>query len=387
MDYRTRSLRLHRKLKGKVEVTPKTPVNTRQDLSLVYTPGVAEACLEITRRPEAAFDLTIKSNTVAIISDGSAVLGLGNIGPEAALPVMEGKAMLFKKFAGLNAFPICLRTQDVDEIVSIVKALAPTFGAVNLEDISAPRCFEIESRLQDIGIPVMHDDQHGTAIVVRAALINAAKVVGKKFEDLSVVVNGAGAAGIAIAHILGLPEHASVRTPRVRDITVCDSRGVIGFHRKDLNGHKEALVSWTNGRGVKGSLAEALVGADVCIGVSQPGVLKPEMIKTMAQKPIVCALANPIPEIMPDEARKAGAVVVATGRSDFPNQVNNALAFPGVFQGALSIRAKKITLDMKIAAAEALAKIITRPTKNKILPSIFDRQVVKKVAEAVRRVA
>lgn len=386
MDFKKKALDLHKKLKGKLEVRSKIKLENREDLSLAYTPGVAEPSRVIAGDKEAVYEYTIKGNTVAIVSDGSAVLGLGNIGPEAALPVMEGKAAILKEFAGVDAFPICLGTQDTDEIVRTVELIAPVFGAVNLEDISAPRCFEIEERLQGIGIPVFHDDQHGTAIVLLAGLINAVKLAGKDIQSLKVVISGAGAAGTAITKLLKCVNHKSedgVCIP-VKDIIVCDSKGIISRDRGDISGYKEKIAGLTNVGNVSGGLKEAIVGADVFIGVSAPGVLTGEMIKTMNDKSIVFAMANPTPEIMPDEAKKAGVFVVATGRSDFPNQINNALAFPGVFRGALDTRAKQITPGMKLAAAYALAEYIDSPSVEKILPPATDKGVVETVAKAVR---
>ena len=368
---------------GKLEVKPRISVDSKEKLSIAYTPGVAEVCREIYNNPDAVYDYTIKGNSVAVVSDGSAVLGLGNIGPEAALPVMEGKALLFKEFAGIDAFPICLATQESNEIIKIVKAIAPVFGGVNLEDISAPRCFEIEAALQGIGIPVMHDDQHGTAIVVLAGLINAAKAVGKQLEELKVVISGAGAAGTAVARLLlclGIDRQICTS---VREIIICDSKGIIHKGRADLAPHKKELADATNKSGIAGSLADAMKGCDAFIGVSAPGIVTEEMIRTMANNAIVFAMANPVPEIMPDIAGRAAAVV-ATGRSDFPNQVNNVLAFPGVFRGALDARASRITNEMKLAAAYALAGCV-KPSAGRILPEALDRSVAQKVAEAVRK--
>lgn len=377
MDLKTKVLKLHAKYRGKLATKITTPVRTISDMTLVYTPGVAEASKAIAQDRNKVYDYTIKGHTVAVVTDGSAVLGLGNIGPEAALPVMEGKAALFKTFANLDAFPICLSTQDPQEIIKIVKSIAPVFGGINLEDISAPRCFEIEEALQDLGIPVMHDDQHGSAIVVLAGLINASKVIGKKLKDLKVVVLGAGAAGGAAALFLA---------NRVKDVYAVDSTGIINSDR-DLVNYKAKIAGVTNKVNLKGSLQVALKGADVFIGFSKGDLLKETDIKLMAQKPIVFALANPVPEIMPDIARKAGAYVIATGRSDYPNQVNNSLAFPGVFKGALQNRAKRITEEMKVKAAEALAFLVKNPTVDKIIPSPFDKGVVESVANAVMQSA
>ncbi len=382
------SLNLHKKLKGKIEVKTKFEVKDKNDLSLVYTPGVAEVSSQIAKNPEKAYDLTIKNNTVAIVSDGSAVLGLGNIGPYAAIPVMEGKALLFKEYAGINAFPITVETQNTFEIINLVKNIAPVFAGINLEDISAPRCFEIEEALQNIGIPVFHDDQHGTAIVLLAALINATKLAGKKLTDLKVVINGAGAAGTAIANLLMCVGHDPRVCEPVKDIIVCDSVGIISQNRLDIqnNPGKMRLSNITNKKNIDGTLKDALKEADVFIGVSTGKVLKPQMIKVMAEKPIVFAMANPIPEIMPDVAKKAGAFVVGTGRSDFPNQVNNVLAFPGVFLGAIEARAKTITNGMKIGAAFALAGSVKNLTVDNILPSPLDKTVPKIIAKKVKEI-
>jgi malate dehydrogenase (oxaloacetate-decarboxylating) len=388
MNIYERALALHKKLKGKIGVVSKVNVKTKDALSLVYSPGVAEPCLEIHRNPDAVYDLTIKANSVAIVTDGSAVLGLGNIGAHASIPVMEGKAMLFKMFAGIDAFPICIDTQDTLEIVETVKRIAPVFGGINLEDIAAPRSFEIERRLQDIGIPVFHDDQHGTAIVVLAGLINAAKYVGKELKDLKVVINGAGAAGVAIARLLRCVDHpdSDICTP-VRQILICDSQGIIHRDRDDLNFAKRDLLTFTNRRNVTGTLYDALVDADVFIGVSQGDLLSRGHVRTMASNPIIFALANPTPEIMPDEAYAGGACIVATGRSDFKNQINNVLGFPGIFRGALDARAKTITPYMKLSAAYAIAECIEKPSKNLIIPPSLNKDVAKKVAEAVYKAA
>ncbi len=377
------SLRFHEERKGKIEVRPKIRVKGKEELSIVYTPGVAEPCRAISREPERVWDLTIKGNSVAVVSDGSAVLGLGNIGPEAAIPVMEGKAMLFREFAGIDAFPVCLATQDPKEIVETVRRIAPVFGGINLEDISAPRCFWIEENLQDLGIPVFHDDQHGTAVVVLAALLNAAKVVGKKLEDMKVVISGAGAAGTAIAKLLLCVGYDRNVCRPVKDIVVCDSRGVIFNGREGLHGHKKELAELTNRSGVKGSLADAMRGADAFIGVSAGGIVSREMVRSMAEDAIVFAMANPVPEIQPEEAREAGARIVATGRSDLPNQINNVLAFPGIFRGALDCRASVINSEMKLAAAYGLAGVVKNPSEERIVPEVFDRNVVPAVSEAV----
>jgi malate dehydrogenase (oxaloacetate-decarboxylating) len=381
-DYYAASLALHIKHKGKIAVRSKIPVKTKDDLSTVYSPGVAAPCLEIAKNPEAAYLYTIKSNTVAVISDGSAVLGLGNIGALAAIPVMEGKAMLFKKFAGIDAFPICLDTQNTDEIVNTIRNIAPVFGGINLEDIAAPRSFEVEERLQDLGIPVFHDDQHGTAIVVMAALINSAKVLKKKLNDMKIVINGAGAAGVAIAKLL--KGYGTVDPLiSVRDIILCDRKGILHQSREDLNESKKATLEFTNFEGIHGTVRDALHGADVFIGVSEGNLLVADDIRVMAKNPIVLALANPTPEIMPEEAYKGGAAIVGTGRSDMPNQVNNVLGFPGIFRGALDARATKITIEMKLAAAHAIASCVEKPTRDTIIPTSLDKKVAQRVAKAV----
>lgn len=361
---------------GKIEVTPKIRVHTKKMLSQVYTPGVAEPCKKIFDDPKLAYEYTSKWNNVAIITDGSAVLGLGNIGPEAALPVMEGKAVIFKEFAGINAYPICLNTQDVEEIIKTVKYISPVFGGVNLEDISAPRCFEIEQRLiKELDIPVFHDDQHGTAIVVLAALKNALKVVGKGMSDVKVVVSGAGAAGIAVSKLL--------INAGVKDVVVVDSTGIIYNGRNEnMNFAKKEIAEMTNKREIRGSLGDAVKGRDIFIGVSTQGVLSKKMVRTM-KEPIIFAMANPMPEIMPDDALDAGAKVIATGRSDFPNQVNNALVFPGMFRAALDFRTK-IDYPMKMAAADAIAGLVKNPTKKKIVPDIFDKRIVPAIVKAVK---
>jgi malate dehydrogenase (oxaloacetate-decarboxylating) len=388
MDVYQKALKLHKKLQGKIEVRNKLNVTKSEQLALVYSPGVAQPCLEIQANPDSVYDYTMKGNTVAVVSDGSAVLGLGNIGPEASIPVMEGKAMLFKKFANLNAFPICLATQDTDEIIETVRRIAPVFGGINLEDISAPRCFEIEDRLQDLGIPVFHDDQHGTAIVVLAGLINAAKVAKKNIFDLKVVINGAGAAGGSITRLLKCIDTAdNDHCISVRDIVVCDSKGIISSERTDLTSDKVGLLKYTNVNNQSGSLRDALVGADVFIGVSKGNLLKAEDIATMAKDSIIFALANPTPEILPIEAYRGGAIVVGTGRSDMPNQVNNVLGFPGIFRGALDAKAKRITTGMKLAAAYAIADSIDTPRPDYIIPSALDMEVPKRVAAAVKEAA
>lgn len=378
MDVKEAALALHREHRGKISVESKVPLRTRADLSLAYTPGVAEPCRIIASRPDEVYTYTARGNLVAIVTDGSAVLGLGDIGPEAALPVMEGKAVLFKTFAGVDAFPLCLATKDVDAIVETVKLVAPTFGGINLEDISAPRCFAIEERLEaELDIPVFHDDQHGTAIVVLAALLNALRVVGKSLKEVTVTINGAGAAGVAIARLLG--------RVGVADIILCDRAGAIYPGRAHNSPIKEEIAAVTNRGGVRGDLAAALEGRDVFIGVSAPGVVTGDMVRRMAARPVVFALANPVPEIWPDEAKAAGAAVVGTGRSDYPNQVNNVLAFPGVFRGALDARARRITEEMKLAAAKALADLVGDAlSPDCCLPDPFDKRVVPTVAAAVR---
>ncbi len=374
---------LHEELKGKIEVVLKKDIASQMDLILCYSPGVAEPVKQIANDPERIWDLTIKNNTVAVITDGSAILGLGNLGPEAALPVMEGKCMLFKKFGGINAFPICLDTQDKDEIIETIKRIAPVFGGINLEDISSPRCFEIEQELQTLGIPVFHDDQHGTAIVVLAGLINACKFLNKEISDLKVVINGAGAAGVAIAKLLKCIEiESNVCTP-VSEIIICDTKGIIHKQRNDLTPLKFELLSFTNPNNKKGTLRDAIKEADVFIGVSTEDLLSTDDITTMAKSPIIFAMANPNPEITPDQAYAGGAGVVGTGRSDLPNQVNNVLAFPGIFRGALDCRAKRITPKMKIAAAYAIAGCITTPSRDYIIPDTLDFSVSEAVSKAV----
>lgn len=380
MTNQEKALELHEKLQGKLETVSKTPVRTREDLALIYTPGVAEPCKVIAKDPAAAYTYTMKANTVAVVSDGSAVLGLGNIGPKAAMPVMEGKAVLFKEFGGVNAVPICLDTQDTEEIIKAVTWLAPAFGGINLEDISAPRCFEIEERLKEtLDIPVFHDDQHGTAIVVLAGIINALKVVGKKKEDCRVVVNGAGSAGVAITRLL--------LTYGFSNIIMCDKSGILCDGAEGLNWMQEKMVKRTNLAHETGSLADALKGADIFVGVSAPGIVTEEMVASMNSDAILFAMANPVPEIMPDLAKKAGARVVGTGRSDFPNQVNNVVAFPGIFRGALEGHAKQITDKMKLAAANAIAALVSDEDLNEdnIMPEAFDPRVADVVADAVKR--
>ncbi|WP_418882334.1 NAD(P)-dependent malic enzyme [Waltera sp.] len=379
MTTNEKALLMHEKWNGKLETVSKTPVKTREDLAIAYTPGVAEPCKVIAQDKEAAYKYTMKANTVAVVSDGSAVLGLGNIGPYAAMPVMEGKAVLFKEFGNVNAVPICLDTQDTEEIIKAVTYLAPGFGGINLEDISAPRCFEIEERLKEIlDIPVFHDDQHGTAIVVLAGVINALKVVGKKKEDCRVVVNGAGSAGVAITKLLltyGFP-----------NIIMCDKVGIVSKDTEGLNWMQKKMTEVTNLNNDTGSLADALKGADIFIGVSAPNIVTPKMVASMNRDSILFAMANPIPEIMPDVAKAAGARVVGTGRSDFPNQVNNVVAFPGIFKGALEGRATQITEEMKLAAAEAIAGLVPadKLSDDNIMPEAFDPQVAEVVANAVK---
>jgi malate dehydrogenase (oxaloacetate-decarboxylating) len=387
-DINRDALALHAQHHGKLEIRSKVPLKTRHDLALAYTPGVAAVCKEIARDRNLAYKYTLKANTIAIVSDGSAVLGLGNIGGYAAIPVMEGKAILFKEFAGVDAFPICFESYETD-FVDQVKNIAPVFGGINLEDIAAPKCFEIEDALQDIGIPVMHDDQHGTAVVVLAALINACRVTGRKYEDLNIVVCGAGAAGYAITRLLKCIGYDPNVCTMVHDIVVCDTKGIIYRGREALyrNKYKFILADETNHAGREGSLADAMEGADVFIGVSGPGVLSEEMIRKMNPDPIIFAMANPVPEIMPDKARHAGAAVVGTGRSDFANQINNVLAFPGIFRGALDACATRITDEMKIAAAHAIAGYVAKPRRDRIMPNILDKEVTKRVALAVRDAA
>ena len=379
MTTNEKALKLHEEWNGKLETVSKTPVKTREDLALAYTPGVAEPCKVIAEDTDAAYTYTWKANTIAVVSDGSAVLGLGNIGPHAAMPVMEGKAVLFKEFGGVNAVPICLDTQDTEEIIKAVTYLAPGFGGINLEDISAPRCFEIEERLKaTLDIPVFHDDQHGTAIVVLAGTINALKVVGKQKEDCKVVVNGAGSAGIAITKLL--------LSYGFKDIILCDSTGIVSKSRNDLNKVKQQMTEVTNLKNESGTLADALKDADIFIGVSAPNVVTPEMVSSMKKDAIIFAMANPVPEIMPDVAKAAGARVVGTGRSDFPNQINNVVAFPGIFKGALEGRAKQITEEMKLAAALAIAALVPDEELNEdnVMPEAFNPKVAQTVADAVK---
>ncbi len=379
MTTNEKALKMHEQWNGKLETVSKSPVKSREDLTLTYTPGVAEPCKVIAKDKEAAYKYTMKANTVAVVSDGSAVLGLGNIGPYAAMPVMEGKAVLFKEFGGVNAVPICLNTQDTEEIIKAVTWLAPGFGGINLEDISAPRCFEIEERLKELlDIPVFHDDQHGTAIVVLAGIINALKVVRKQKENCRVVVNGAGSAGIAIAKLLltyGFP-----------NILLCDKLGIISKSSEGLNWMQQKMTEVTNLAGETGTLADALKGADIFVGVSAPNIVTPEMVASMNHDAILFAMANPVPEIMPDDAKAAGARVIGTGRSDFPNQVNNVVAFPGIFKGALEGRATQITEEMKLAAAEAIAGLVSEEdlSEDNIMPEAFDPRVAELVAQAVK---
>jgi len=379
MTVNEKALQLHEKWNGKLETVSKTPVKSREDLSLAYTPGVAEPCKVIANDPEAAYKYTMKANTVAVVSDGSAVLGLGNIGPLAAMPVMEGKAVLFKEFGGVNAVPICLDTQDTEEIIKAVTYLAPAFGGINLEDISAPRCFEIEERLKaSLNIPVFHDDQHGTAIVVLAGIINGLKVVGKQKENCKVVVNGAGSAGVAITRLL--------LTYGFKNVIMCDKVGIVSRKTQGLNWMQQKMAEITNPGNETGTLADALKGADIFVGVSAPNIVSPEMVASMNKDSILFAMANPVPEIMPDAAKAAGARVVGTGRSDFPNQVNNVVAFPGIFKGALEGRAAQITEEMKLAAALAIAGLVPDEELNEdnIMPEAFDPKVAEVVAEAVK---
>ena len=382
MDKKQYALEKHKEWAGKIEVVTRAPITNREELAVAYTPGVAEPCLAINKDVDLSYTYTRRANLVAVVTDGTAVLGLGDIGPEAGMPVMEGKCALFKTFADVDAFPLCIRSKDVDEIVNTVRLLAGSFGGVNLEDISAPRCFEIEKRLKEVcDIPIFHDDQHGTAVVTLAAMINALKLVGKKMEDLSVVVNGSGAAGIAITKLL--------MSRGLKKVILCDRKGAIYEGRDGLNPIKEEMARISNLEKKKGSLAEVIKGADVFIGVSAPGSLTADMVKTMAPDPIIFAMANPVPEIMPDEAKKAGVRIMGTGRSDFPNQINNVLAFPGIFRGALDVRAKDINDEMKIAAAEAIASVIPENeiTPDYIIPDAFNPHVKDAVAEAVKAAA
>ncbi|MDR1472613.1 MAG: NADP-dependent malic enzyme [Synergistaceae bacterium] len=378
MDYAAEAMKMHRKWRGKLEITPKVPVKTKDDLSIAYTPGVAEPCLEIQRDPSKVYELTGRWNTVAVVTDGTAVLGLGDIGPEAGMPVMEGKCVLFKAFGGVDAIPLCIRSHDADEIVNVIALLAGSFGGVNLEDISAPRCFEIERKLKErVDIPVFHDDQHGTAVVTLAALINALKVTGKNMEDISVVTSGAGAAGVAIIKLL--------MAIGLKDVVMCDRHGAIYRGREGLNPEKAEMAEISNKLMKRGTIGSVIAGADVFIGVSGPGTITPDMVRSMTSGAILFPMANPVPEIMPSLAQEAGAAVVGTGRSDFPNQINNVLAFPGIFRGAFDVRASDINDEMKIAAARALANLISddelRP--GYIIPAPFDPRVRDAVASAV----
>ncbi len=378
MDYNQASLKMHEEAGGKLEVSLKVPLETKDDLSTAYTPGVAEPCRKIHENPDDVYKYTLKANTVAVVSDGTAVLGLGDIGPLAAIPVMEGKSVLFKKFGNVDAFPICIDTKDTDEIVETVKRLAPSFGGINLEDISAPRCFEVERRLkEELDIPVFHDDQHGTAIVVAAGMMNALKIVGKKWEDINAVISGAGSAGISICKLL--------MSFGIGNVVMVDTKGALVDGDPRLNPAKQEIAAITNRDKETGSLADVIKGKDVFIGVSAPGLVTSEMVKTMASDPIVFAMANPVPEIMPDEAKRGGARIIATGRSDFPNQINNVLVFPGIFRGALDARARAITEPMKEAAARAIASIVKDSELNEeyIIPDAFNEEVAKAVAKAV----
>lgn len=378
MDFNKASLKMHEENQGKLEVKLKVPVETKDDLSTAYTPGVAEPCRKIHENPDDAYKYTLKANTVAVVSDGTAVLGLGDIGPLAAIPVMEGKSVLFKRFGNVDAFPICIDTKDTEEIIETVKRLAPSFGGINLEDISAPRCFEIERRLkEELDIPVFHDDQHGTAIVVAAGLTNALKIVGKKWEDVSAVISGAGSAGISICKLL--------QSFGIGNVVMVDSKGALVEGDPRLNSAKQEIAAVTNKDKESGSLADVLKGKDVFIGVSAPGLVTADMVKTMASDPIIFAMANPTPEIMPDEAKAGGARIIATGRSDFPNQINNVLVFPGIFRGALDARATAITEPMKEAAARAIASIVSDEelSEDYIIPDAFNEKVAKVVAKAV----
>lgn len=382
MDYAKESLKLHYEWQGKIEIKTRAKAGDKEALSLAYTPGVAQPCLEIQKDINKSYELTRRWNTVAVVTDGTAVLGLGDIGPEAGMPVMEGKCVLFKEFGGVDAIPLCVRSKDVDEIVNCISLLAGSFGGVNLEDIAAPRCFEIERKLKEkTDIPIFHDDQHGTAVVVAAAVINALRVVGKKIEDCSVVFSGAGAAGIAIAKLL--------ISQGIKSVIMCDSKGIICKGDERLNSAKQAIAEFTNTERKTGTLADAMKGADIFIGVSAPGIVTEDMVRSMAKDPIVLPMANPTPEIMPDLAKRAGAAVVGTGRSDFPNQINNVLCFPGLFRGALDCRASDINEEMKIAAAKAIASLVSDEELNTeyILPKAFDERVGKTVAEAVMKAA
>ncbi|OEK06252.1 NAD(P)-dependent malic enzyme [Roseivirga misakiensis] len=384
-DIYKRSVALHEEMQGKIEVTNKIAVDNTDTLSLVYSPGVAQPCLEIEKDPDKAYDLTMKGNTIAVVTNGTAVLGLGDIGPLASLPVMEGKAMLFKKFAGINAVPICIESNNTRHIIETITRIAPSFGGVNLEDIKAPESFEIEEKLQGLGIPVFHDDQHGTAIVTLAALVNAAKVKNMKLSDMKVVINGAGAAGIAIAKLLRCFDIDSELCVSVKQLIVCDSKGAIHRFRHDLNKAKTELLKYSNFDDVKGDIHDVIKGADVFIGVSKGNLLTQVDIKNMAPDPVIFAMANPTPEIIPEECFLAGASIVGTGRSDYPNQINNVLAFPGIFKGALAARAATISTEMKLAAAYAIARYIENPTKEMVIPSALDTSLAHVVADAVEQ--
>jgi len=384
-DIYRRSIELHEKLQGKIEVTNKIAVDSTDILSLVYSPGVAQPCLEIEKNPERAYDMTMKGNTIAVVTNGTAVLGLGNIGPLASLPVMEGKAMLFKKFAGINAVPICIDSTNPRHIIETITRIAPAFGGINLEDIKAPESFEIEEKLQDLGIPVFHDDQHGTAIVTLAALVNAAKATGKRLEDMKVVINGAGAAGIAIAKLLRCFHIDSELCVSVKQLIVCDSKGATHRFRNDLNKAKTELLKYSNFQDVKGDIHDVIKGADVFVGVSKGNILTQADVKNMAPDPVIFAMANPTPEIMPEDALAAGASIVGTGRSDYPNQINNVLAFPGIFKGALMARAATISTEKKLAAAYAIARSVENPTKDMVIPSALDTSLADVVAKAVEQ--
>ena len=380
MDYAKEALRMHREWRGKLDIVPKMSIKNKDDLSIAYTPGVAQPCLEIKKDVNLSYELTGRWNTVAVITDGTAVLGLGDIGPEAGMPVMEGKCVLFKEFGGVDAIPLCVRSKEVDKIVDTVALLAGSFGGVNLEDISSPRCFEIEKRLKEIcDIPIFHDDQHGTAVVTLAALINALKLVGKDIKNIKAVVSGAGAAGVAIVKLL--------MSMGLENVIMCDSKGIIYKGRDRLNEITTQMAEVTNRELVKGTLADAMKGADVFIGVSAPGIVTEDMVRSMAEKPILLPMANPVPEIMPELALKAGAAVVGTGRSDFPNQINNVLAFPAIFRGALDVRASDINDEMKMAAGLALAALVENPTADCVLPTAFDERVAPTVAKAVAEAA
>jgi len=380
-----RSVKLHEEMQGKIEMTNKIAVDNTDTLSLVYSPGVAQPCLEIEKDPEKAYDMTMKGNTIAVVTNGTAVLGLGDIGPLASLPVMEGKAMLFKKFAGINAVPICIDSNNTRHIIETITRIAPAFGGINLEDIKAPESFEIEEKLQDLGIPVFHDDQHGTAIVTLAALVNACKVLGKELNEMKVVINGAGAAGIAIAKLLRCFNIDSDLCKPVKQLIVCDSKGAIHRFRHDLNKAKTELLKYSNFQDVKGDIHDVIKDADVFVGVSKGDILSQEDIKNMAPDPVIFAMANPTPEILPEDALEAGASIVGTGRSDYPNQINNVLAFPGIFKGALLARAATISTEMKLAAAYAIASSVENPTREMVIPSALDTSLAEIVAKAVEQ--